>query len=134
MAIIEKQIRERTVEKDGLLTAINREFTPLLRELVREVNRVGGNVTTISADYDVLTSDRVILCTDTALDITLPYAENFKNQFLLVKKGGAAAVNVILNAQTGETIDGAATQTLVQTYGYMELISDGVVWHISRET
>lgn len=109
------------------------ELLPPIRELIREVNRIGGDVVTTAVDRDVLTTDSIILCDDgLALNINLPYASSFKNRTLLVKKKGPSAHNVVVAAQSGETVDGAASQTLNQTYGFLEVMSDGVDWHVVR--
>jgi hypothetical protein len=114
-----------------VLEALNREIVPVLKQATSEVNRVGGDIQTKDAAYEIQTSDRVVLLVDgTALDVTLPLVANFENQPLLVKKKGAAAVNMRLVPQTGETIDGAANLTVAQAYGAVEVFSDGVEWHL----
>jgi hypothetical protein len=131
VSAILKKLRDRAVEKKGLYEFLNREVVPIVRELTNEVNRVGGDVSTVTAAYSILSTDRVVICAGgTAYDITLPFADDFENQWLLVKKSTAAAVNNRLLAQSGETIDGAANQTLTQNYGFMEIFCDGVSYHI----
>jgi hypothetical protein len=131
VAAITRRLRERPVEEAGLYEFLNRELTPLVRDINSEVNRLGGDVQTVTAAYSVLSSDRVVICSGgTAYDITLSPVANFENQWLLVKKAGADAVNNRLVAQAGETIDGAANQTLTQNYGFMEIFCDGVSYHI----
>jgi hypothetical protein len=150
MAAILKKVRDRAVSPivnlssqadasvrairtvtNALIEAVNREIVPVLKETTAEVNRVGGDIQTKDAAYEVQTSDRAVLLADgTALDVTLPLVANFKNQPLLVKKKGAAAVNMRLVPQSGELIDGASSLTVAQAYGAVEVFSDGVEWHL----
>jgi len=128
---VDAGVRAMRTAVNALIEAVNREIIPVLKETTSEANRIGGDIQTKTAAYPVVSSDRMVLLGDgTALDINLPLVENFENQPLLVKKKGAAAVDMRLVPQTGETIDGVDSLIIAQAYGAVEVFSDGAEWHL----
>jgi len=64
--------------------------------------------------------------------LTLPIASTFKHQTLTIKKSASGAV-LTVNAQPGQTIDGAASYVLSSQYDAATLICDGTAWHVLSE-
>ena len=61
--------------------------------------------------------------------ITLPTAVGNEGKEYLIKKIGNTA-NVIVDGESGETIDGATTVTLDAQYEYIRVVSNGTAWYI----
>ena len=74
----------------------------------------------------------VILVTTGAgnITITLPVAANTVGKVYAIKKIDVGAGNVIVDGDGGETIDGAATQTIVAQWDVLMIFCDGVAWFI----
>lgn len=75
---------------------------------------------------------KLILCPNTAaLTVTLPGAADSAGRMLMFKKTTSAAHTVTLDGAGAETIDGAATSTVLDgQYDTITIVSDGTGWHI----
>lgn len=96
-------------------------------QVVRAFERVlAGAVPVRTADDDTTISaaDRVVVMTDTGT-ATLPLAGDVVGAIYTVKLTGTAAT---VAAQTGETIDGAASVPLATTYDVVTVVSTGTEW------
>jgi len=128
---VESQVKTLSTKYNSVVQGINREIVPIMQEVTAELNRLGGNVLSLTAAREVLNTDRFLFADDSSgYDVTLPEAAFFKNQPLTVKKKGNSAVTTRIVAQSTETIDGASSVTLHETYGAIQVFSDGVDWHI----
>ena len=87
-------------------------------------------VTTVT--YTVATSDYYVGTNYTGSGgstLTLPSAGTMNSgQTIIIKdeSGQAATYNIVINAASGETIDGQSSQTIESNYGAISLYSDGV--------
>jgi hypothetical protein len=88
--------------------------------------------TAVTADYTVTDSDYYIGVTDTSAqrNITLPPTAGRTGRVYIIKdeSGGAEAHPITVKASVGETIDGAATQTITTNHGVLRLLSTGTSW------
>lgn len=87
-----------------------------------------GTVTTVStATHTVATSDQIILVTANCT-VTLPAAATMDGVKVAIKKVGSVTVSVV---PTGvETIDGAASFSLPDSYSGFNFFSNGANWFI----
>ena len=85
-----------------------------------------------TSTYSVLTSDYYVGVNFTGSGgstLTLPDAATMNSgQTIIIKdeSGQAASYNILINADTGQEIDGQASQTIESNYGAISLYSDGV--------
>jgi hypothetical protein len=97
---------------------------------------VGGSQsvqrTAVGTDYVVTDGDYYLGVTDTAAarTITLPAASGREGRIYVIKdESGRARVHPItVKAQPGETVDGAAAQTISTDYGALRVICSGGKW------
>lgn len=89
-------------------------------------------ITSVSANYTVQTSDQVILVTTGSSDrtMTLPTAASMNKKELTFKKVDSGTGDVILDGNGSETIDGNLTLTISGQYTYLTFICDGTKWHV----
>lgn len=108
--------------------------------MARTIEKAGqpsrrGNTTTVTSGptYSVDYRDKVILINDDSIGeeatVLLPAVLNCENRELTIKKIGTTAA-VIVDGNSAETIDGAATQTISMQYDAMHIICDGTEWWI----
>lgn len=112
--------------------ALSRAWDVLRGVLNPFLRAAAPRVVTVSANYQATPEDGTVAgnAVNAALSVTLPSAASMRDRVLNVKKVDASANAVTVRAQTGETIDGAATvNTVVQWYSYA-LASDGARWYI----
>lgn len=95
--------------------------------------RVGLTVKTSAGDYDVLSTDCVVVInkgTGAATTVTLP-ASPSAGRVLVVKDGkGDAASNNITVSGNGKNIDGAASVTIGTNYDVRRLVYNGTQWNL----
>ncbi len=81
--------------------------------------------------YTVLTSDFLIIVdSSVARTVTLPAAPVTGQYYRIKDNAGSAAANNITISGNGKNIDGAASQTINQNYGSVDLIYNSVQWDI----
>lgn len=87
---------------------------------------------TITATGSVNATDYLILCDATAgaITVNLPAAASSAGRVLVVKKIDASVNVVTLDGSGAETIDGAATKTLLTQYAVLNIQCDGANWWI----
>ena len=88
--------------------------------------------TVIATSYTVADEDLILVDDDTAggdVTVTLPPATAANTQPRHIKKLGTTG-DVVIDANSTETIDGGLTATLTQQYEALMIISDGTNWHI----
>jgi hypothetical protein len=85
---------------------------------------------TVTAASHTAAAEPVILCNcaSNAITVNLPAAAQGK--FYFIKKIDATANAVTIDGNGGETIDGAATQTLSYQWSAAMVVSDGSNWYI----
>ena len=125
-ARVTQALSERSVSKDDTTDAINRELLPALKQARTAINARFGDLSIVTADYQVTLLDEVLLCDASggALTVTLLKADDATRELIIVKTD-ASAHTVTIAAKSGETINGSATQVLsaqwdfigVQVYG-----------------
>ena len=91
-----------------------------------------ASIRTVSDDYDVLTTDCVVLvdASGGAKTVTLPQASTVTGRIFTVKKIDSSANGVTLDGFSTETIDGSGTKSLATQYKTMTVISTGTLWYI----
>lgn len=99
--------------------------------LLQVAGPIATAIATKTTNYSVTSVDSVLLCdaTSGALTVTLPSAAGIAGRQYTIKRlnGGANAVTV---AASGETIDGAATRSLLLQYESVAVVSDGANWWV----
>ena len=91
-----------------------------------EVFSTGATYRSVSATDAFVVGDRIIDCTANSFTVSLPAAGNVGREYILKNSGSGV---ITLDADAAETIDGAATQTLVQ-YVSLTVVDDGTGWII----
>ena len=105
-------------------------LTDAFRALSQFVNSRSFAVRTTTSD--VVASEDVMLvdASAAAVTVTLLPAANWDDKSIAIKKldGGSNAVKIV--AQSGETIDGTQTKSIVSQYAVLRLASNGFRWHV----
>lgn len=128
MPIIRGLVRSLPIEEIGWLTAMNREWAPILRGLVIAVNRRMGVFRTLSEDTTLALDDQYLFVNATAsVTLTLPPAAD--SCMRITVKRLSASHNVVVSPPSGEELEGAeASITLSNQYDASDFISDGTAW------
>ena len=97
--------------------------------------RVTGVKTLAATGNQTLTTGdlgKLILAINTAAhEVALPPAADCTARGFIIKKTTAAAFAVTINPDASETIDGAATNAVIDAaQDMLEIVSDGTSWHI----
>jgi len=79
--------------------------------------------------YAIKTSDYLINATSGTYTATLPTAVGCTGKNYIIKNSGAGAITVATTSS--QTIDGAATYSLLLQYKYVHVVSDGANWIIT---
>lgn len=88
-------------------------------------------ITTKTVTYTATASDYTIVCNNAgAITINLPAAAGCAGRIYVVKKISGAALNVTIDPNASETIDGALTRLLTTQYESVMIQSDGTSWFI----
>lgn len=95
---------------------------------------IGGPVaiSTKNANYTVLNSDNVLLanCALNSVTFALPAAASAVGQVFFFKKIDSSVNPMIIDANSGELIDGQLTQQTTVQWESFTLVSDGVAWYV----
>lgn len=88
-------------------------------------------VTSKSTTYTATQADYLILCSTSGggWTLTLPAAASSTGRVLVIKKTSSDVNQLTIDGDSGETIDGAATISLVMQYDSETLICDGSNWY-----
>jgi len=91
----------------------------------------GGSIHTKTANYSILSTDRMILADASAggFTLTLPSAVTYPGVEILIKKIGDEG-NVVTIASAAGTIDGETTQELAAPYAGITVKSNGSDWYV----
>ena len=89
-------------------------------------------ITTKTATYTATASDYTIICNNTggAISINLPAAAGCSGRVYVIKKISGAVLNVTIDPNALETIDGATTRVLTTQYESVMIQSNGTSWYI----
>lgn len=90
------------------------------------------NYKAITASYQILNTDEIVAVETAGITVTLPVPANYgRGRTLLIKdeSGNAGSSNITINTYGADTIDGAASVTLSDNYGLLELYTDGDNWY-----
>ena len=87
----------------------------------------GNEITSISSEYTITSTDYFINCTANTFDINLPTAVGASGKMYQIKNSGTGIITV--NADGSETIDGNSTQDLFKDES-ITIISDNANWYI----
>lgn len=87
-----------------------------------------------SATATLATGSHLVLAdaTTAEMGLTLPSAATVIGREYTVKKIDESANAVLLSGASGDSIEGAAFQTIASQNGSVTVMSDGVGWHITR--
>lgn len=85
---------------------------------------------TSSTTLTVVNDIALVDTTSGSVTLTLQAAKTNPGQVHYIKKTDATANTVTIVPQAGETIDGAASQTLVAQYDALIVVSDGENWYL----
>ena len=88
------------------------------------------NTVVTTASYSAKNSDAHIFCDGLAMTITLPNPAYHGEIHTIKDASGAAGTNNITVSGNGNTIDGAATQTINTNYGKLTLAWNETEWSI----
>lgn len=90
------------------------------------------DLVTKTTTYIASQDDRVILCDTSggAWTLTLPPASGLKDKILYIKKITSDVNILTIDGNGAETIDGAATQSLLAQYSSYVIVCDGSNWFI----
>lgn len=90
------------------------------------------NVTTITSNATLTTSQTVVLCdaSSGAITVTLPAASGNDGRHYHIKKIDSSGNAVTIDGNGSETVDGETTQAIAVQYNSIQLVCDGSVWHI----
>jgi len=104
------------------------------------ISNINNYVETKTASYSISSTDNVILADATGLQelrIDLPSAHGLKGKRFTIKAVNidSGTAGIIIDAMSGETIDGLGTKSLTSDYSFMTLVSDDLNWYIiSQDT
>ncbi|MGG9961347.1 beta strand repeat-containing protein [Ferruginibacter sp. SUN106] len=89
-------------------------------------------ITTKTATYTATASDHTIICNNTgaAITINLPAAAGCSGRVYVVKKISGMLLNVTIDPNASETVDGVTTRVLTTQYESVMIQSDGANWFI----
>lgn len=88
-----------------------------------------ASISSVSNNFTIGSTSTVVMANcSSACTITLPTAVGITGRVLTVKRTSTAAVTIATTS--AQTIDGAATQVLVQQYTSVDMISDGANWSL----
>jgi hypothetical protein len=108
--------------------AVNTPLSTLHVNGSQSIKRTGT-----AANYNVQSNDYLVAVTNTAAPrtVTLPSAITMGDGKVFIIKdesGGAAANNITINPQGGQTINGAASIIINTNHGFVQLYSNGANW------
>lgn len=85
-----------------------------------------------TANYTIGADDDVILCDSSGgtFTLTLPAISGIAGRVITVKKTDSSAVEVVVDANGSETIDGAADVRLYNQYESVRLVATSSEWSI----
>ena len=104
------------------------------------ISNINNYIETKIASYSINATDNVILADATGLQelrIDLPSAHGLKGKRFTIKAVNidSGTAGIIIDALSGETIDGAGTKSLTSDYSFITLVSDDLNWYIiSQDT
>jgi hypothetical protein len=87
---------------------------------------------TVSVLHTDIAGDSTLLCDASggAITVNLPSAASSTGRVLVVKKIDSSGNAVTIDANGGETIDGATTQAISAQWASLTIQSDGSGWYI----
>ena len=90
------------------------------------------NIVTVTENYTVLTTDRVILCDVSGgeITITLPAAASSEDQNVYVKKIDISDNTVTIEPNEEELLDGETNAEIYVPYTSLHVVCDGTSWYI----
>ncbi len=85
------------------------------------------NITTISATYTILSTDRTVICNSNTFTVTLPTAVGVEGKRYTVTNIGSGIIT--LDGNGSETIQGDLTQ-FIYTDETLDVVSNGTNWFV----
>jgi hypothetical protein len=120
---VKKTLPEVNPTEQNLVDYV-RKLTEVVREIRTVLNRTTGEYAETAVDYECLESDWVVNAT-AACTITLPSTYRTARTITIIK---AAGYVVTVACQDGETVDGAATDTVDALYRARTYVSNDDNW------
>lgn len=90
-------------------------------------------VATDANPYTLTVNDDQYIAQD-GQTITLPSVGSVKGRLFLIKLGETFSSGVTINPQGGETIEGNTSYSLKSDYDFVELVSNGTLWLVTKES
>ncbi len=90
----------------------------------------GDNIITVTTTYNILTTDKIILCDATTAAFTVTLPSPSEDLVFTIKKIDSTANIVTIATAGAETIDGSATQDITIQFTALKLVNDGSNWFI----
>lgn len=104
---------------------------PLAVEYVRNTGELHLSHEDVAAGKTAAKYSVILVTTGAGnITITLPVAADSEGKVYAIKKVDGGAGNVIIDGDGAETIDGAATQTILNRWGSIIIVCDGIGWYI----
>jgi hypothetical protein len=93
---------------------------------------VAKSITTKTANYTATVNDHTIICDNTggAITISLPAASGCSGRVYVIKKVSGILLNVTIDPNAAETIDGSSSRVLTLQYEGVMIQSDGSNWFV----
>ncbi len=112
---------------------LRRQLIDILKAHAQQINyATGWDIARITSASTVAHDLVLVDVSGTAsVAVTVPFAKDWRDRVLRVKKIDTGAGNVSILAQSGETIDGTATIGITTAYTCLQLVSDGKAWYIA---
>lgn len=127
---VRKRLSDKLVSKDDMEDALNREVIPVLRETRSVLNNLLSSTSLSDTDVTITSEFSLhILSSATAVNATLPDAEDNEGVILVLKNVGAGVVTLL--TVDSQTIDQNASGALTMAqWARYTLRSDGANWLI----
>lgn len=110
-----------------------RELTRILQNVIQQINKaavVAFGEEPSTASFVVGHDVELVDATAGTVTAFLPPADSWSDRIVHVKKVSSNTNTVIVQTQSGETVDGAASKTISVQFAVMRLASDGANWHV----
>jgi hypothetical protein len=121
---VSKAIRDtRPVDDKDIVTAINREVIPVLKQCRSAINRHLGRTVIVTEDYTMDGTEGVIFADGEGSTLTVTAPTPPCKPFIVVRTGAVGTVFVA--APTGVSINQSASQALVTQFHAYHVLNDG---------
>jgi len=110
--------------------SLRQALSDFFRQVVREVNWKAYDISAIASSKAVGSDIVLVDASASAVAVTLPYAKDWRDRVMRVKKVDAGANYVSVIPQSGETLDGTATVAITTPNTCLQIVSANGNWFI----